>query len=126
MAGDRTDLCLARQDRPLPGPGADDVAERADLVDRQLHDVPRFHPAVELESAAGADGARTDEVARLERLVHRGERDHLLEAVRDAPRIPLGPELAVDPRGHAELVRIADLIGSDEDRPDRRGEVLSL
>src|SRR3546814_4428492 len=73
--------------------------------------------AAMLETAAVADGARAEELARIHGLVGRDARQQILELVVDGAGIAVAPGLAVDPRPHAQIVRIADLVQRHQERP---------
>src|SRR5207302_5652694 len=105
--------------RPWTSACDDAVAESSDALDLELHDVARLQVAVELETATSTDRAGADHLAGVERLVAGEVHDHVLPAVVHVGGAPARPLLAVDARGHRRRVRVGDLVGRDEIRPER-------
>ena len=105
------------------------VAELADPVDLDAYRVADLEQAVGERLAHGADacrGAGGDDVARLER-ERLGEVRHLLEAVVDhLAGVAVLAQLVVDVSPDREVVRIAELLGRDQPRPERAVRVERL
>src|SRR3989442_1683653 len=90
---------------------------------RRPNPTPAASTAVaELEDAAGADGARAEHVAGAEVRVARGLRHELVPGVVHVGEPPARALLAV----HAGDHLVAELVGGDEHRAERRREVLPL
>src|SRR5688572_10703426 len=92
----------------------DPVAQHADLIDLQLHDVAWLQEPGQLQAAAGAYSARGDDFARMQCLGAGDEGEDLREAVLHGARVAATPALAVDAHFHVEGLRIADLVGGDD------------
>src|SRR5262249_13142989 len=108
-------------------PSADPVAQDADALDLQLDLVAGLEPALVavLEDAAGADRARADHVARPQRGVAPRVLDDRLPRVVHVTEVPPRALLAVNSRDHLQA-QVAERVGRDDDRPERRREILPL
>src|SRR5439155_13544244 len=105
----------------------DAVAKDADALDLELDLVARLEPALVavLEDAAGADGARAEDVARPELRVARGVGDDRVPGVVHVAGVPARALLPVHARDHLQA-EVAELVRRDDDRAERGREVLPL
>src|SRR5215467_1680617 len=115
--------------RPIdPGSGgggwADPVAEGADLVELQLHGLPRLDPAVELEATATGQGAGREGIAGLESLARGGVGQHRAKVMGGARGASLAPDLAIDPNPSRHRLPVRQLVGREQVGADRVGEGL--
>src|SRR5712691_4624858 len=105
----------------------DRIAEHADAFDLELDDVAGLQPApvAELQDAAGADGARAENVAGQEASVSgcvvRDRAPRVLHVGRGAPRALL----SVHPGDHRAGVAV-ELVRRDDYRAEAGREVLAL
>src|SRR6185312_2816807 len=106
---------------------ADAVPQDSDPLDLELDLVswPKPAPVAVLEDAARPDGARPEDVAGHEARALGRVGDELLEGPVDVAEVSARALLAVDPGGHLEA-KVAELVRSDQHRPERGREVLSL
>ena len=100
----------------------------ADLLDLQFYHVARIEVAPEVVAAAGADGSRADDFARVQRLRVGDMREYVRELVVHGGGIAAAPARAVDAHLHLERMRVADLVERDDPRPQHVAavEILAL
>src|SRR5215213_265633 len=106
---------------------SDPVPQDADPFDLQLDLVAALEPTLVamLEDAAGADGARAEHVARPQLRVLRSVGEDRLPRVIHVAEVPARALLAVHARDHLQP-QVAELVGCDDDRTERGGEVLAF
>ena len=90
------------------------VAQHADSVDVEFDRVAALEKAADLQPAAIADRAGTEELAGMDRLVLRGVGENLLEGEQHAARLPARAGFAVDPHLDLQRLRIAEFVGRDD------------
>src|SRR5712691_4315130 len=114
--------------RSAPGEESSDaVPEEADSLDLEHDDVAALQPAAVavLEDAAGADGARSQDVAWPQTGVACRVRDDRIPRVVHVGELAARALFAVDARGHRSR-RPVELVRRHDDRAQARGEVLAL
>ena len=110
--------------RPRPGAGPCCAARRS--VDVEFDRIAALEKAADLQPAAIADRAGTEEFARMDRLVLRGVGENLLEGEQHAARLPSRAGLAVDPHLDFQRLRIAEFVGRDDPGPQHIAAVEAL
>src|SRR5215218_4547315 len=88
---------------------SDHIPEDADALYLHLDDVSLVQVAIRLDACSARGRPRTEDLARVDRLRLGGVGDHVGELVVHVLRVVLGPQLAVDPDAHGEIVRV-DLV----------------
>src|SRR5215210_7546627 len=111
----------------MPVSLSDPVTEHADALDLQLDLVPGPEPALVavLEDASGSDRAGAEDVSRPQLCVAPRVGDDRLPGVVHVAEIAAGALLAVHAGDHLQA-QLPQLVRRDDDRPQRRREVLPL